>query len=58
MITHPWFWILCLFLVPLLAALVVSLFVRKRGISANAVLAWFVIVCWIGALAVILSQVL
>ncbi|WP_313341081.1 hypothetical protein [Stenotrophomonas sp.] len=55
--THPWFWILSLFLVPLLAALVVSLFIRRRGISANAVLAWFVIVCWIGALAAILSQV-
>ncbi|MFL9585172.1 hypothetical protein [Stenotrophomonas sp. AB1(2024)] len=58
MVSHPWFWILALFLVPLLAALVVSLLVRKRGISANAVLAWFVLVCWIGALAVILSQVL
>lgn len=55
---HSWFWILCLFLVPLVAALAVSLAVRKRGISANAVLAWFVLVCWIGALAVILSQVL
>jgi len=38
---HPWFWFLCLFIVPLVA-----------------VLAWFVLVCWIGALAVILSQVL
>jgi hypothetical protein len=55
--THPWFWILSLFLVPLLAALVVSLLIRRRGIGANAVLAWFVIVCWIGALAAILSQV-
>jgi hypothetical protein len=54
---HPWFWILSLFLVPLIAALVVSLCIRRRGIGANAVLAWFVIVCWIGALAVILTQV-
>ncbi len=53
---HPWIWCLALFLVPLVAALVVSLLVRKRGITANAVLAWFVLVCWIGALAVILSQ--
>jgi pheromone shutdown protein TraB len=55
---HPWFWILALFLVPLLAALVVSLFTRKRGISTNAVLAWFVIVCWVGALGAILAQVM
>lgn len=55
--THPWAWILSLFLLPLLAALVVSLLVRHRGLGANGVLAWFVLVCWIGALAVILSQV-
>lgn len=55
---HPWLWFLALFLVPLIAALIVSLLVRKRGITANAVLAWFVLVCWIGALGVILSQVL
>lgn len=56
--SHPWIWILSLFLVPLLAALVVSLLVRRRGITANAVLAWFVIVCWLGALGVILAQVM
>lgn len=56
--SHPWIWILSLFVLPLLAALVVSLLVRHRGIGANAVLAWFVIVCWFGALGVILSQVL
>ncbi|MCD9085338.1 hypothetical protein [Stenotrophomonas sp. SY1] len=54
---HPLIWIISLFLVPMLAALVVSLLVRHRGISANAVLAWFVITCWIGALGVILAQV-
>lgn len=55
---HPWAWIISLFALPLLAALIVSLLVRHRGLSANAVLTWFVIVCWCGALAVILSQVL
>ncbi|MBU2050145.1 MULTISPECIES: hypothetical protein [Gammaproteobacteria] len=54
---HPLVWIVSLFVLPLVAALVLSLFVRHRGISANAVLAWFVIVCWCGALGVILSQV-
>ncbi|WP_411851153.1 hypothetical protein ACLB90_00670 [Stenotrophomonas sp. LGBM10] len=56
--SHPWIWILSLFFVPLLAAVGVSLLVRHRGIGANAVLTWFVIVCWVGALGVILSQVL
>jgi len=42
---HPLVWIVSLFVLPLVAALVLSLFVRYRGISANAVLAWFVIVC-------------
>ncbi|MGE8217715.1 hypothetical protein D3C87_580820 [compost metagenome] len=56
--SHPWAWILSLFALPLLAALVVSLVVRHRGLGANAVLTWFVIVCWVGALGVILSQVL
>lgn len=55
---HPWLWIISLFVVPVLGALVVSLLVRKRGLSANAVLAWFVLVCWCGALAVILLQVM
>ncbi|WNH47171.1 hypothetical protein PDM28_10660 [Stenotrophomonas aracearum] len=55
---HPWLWFLALFLVPLIGALVVSRLVRKRGLTANGVLAWFVLVCWIGALGVILSQVL
>ncbi len=54
---HPWIWIITLFVLPLLAALVVNLLVRHRGISSNAVLAWFVIVCWVGAIGVILSQV-
>lgn len=54
---HPGIWMLGLFLVPVLAALVVSLLVRRRGLGTNAVLAWFVIVCWIGALGVILAQV-
>lgn len=54
---HPWFWVLSLFLVPLLAALVVSVVVRHRGLSANAVLTWFVLVCWCAAVGVILSQV-
>lgn len=54
---HPWLWMAALFLVPLVAALVVSLIVRKRGLRANAVLAWFVLVCWIGALTVIWLQV-
>ncbi|MBJ7515239.1 MAG: hypothetical protein JHC82_02970 [Stenotrophomonas sp.] len=48
---------LALFLVPVLAALVVSLLVRRRGLGTNVVLSWFVIVCWIGALGVILAQV-
>lgn len=55
---HPWIWMVSLFLVPLLAALVVSLLVRHRGIGANAVLAWCVIACWVGALGVVLSQVM
>lgn len=54
---HPWLWMSALFVVPLLAALVVSLIVHKRGLRANAVLAWFVLVCWIGALTVIWLQV-
>lgn len=56
--SHPWLWILSLFVLPLLAALAVSLLVRHRGLGANAVLTWFVLVCWVGALAVILSQVM
>lgn len=54
---HPGIWMLALFLVPVLAALVVSLLVRRRGLGTNVVLSWFVIVCWIGALGVILAQV-
>lgn len=55
---HPWLWMASLFLVPVLGALVVSLLVRRRGLSANAVLTWFVLVCWVGALTAILLQVL
>jgi len=47
-----------LFVVPLVIALLVNFFVRKRrGIASNAVLAWLVIVCWITALTWILQQV-
>jgi hypothetical protein len=55
----PW-WVgpTALFVVPLIVALLVNLFVRhRRGIASNAVLAWFVIVCWITAVTWILKQV-
>jgi hypothetical protein len=53
-----WVWPVALFVLPLLVALLVNIFVRhRRGIASNAVLAWFVIVCWISALTYILRQV-
>ncbi|HBK47648.1 MAG TPA: hypothetical protein DDZ67_14705 [Xanthomonadaceae bacterium] len=54
-----WIWPAGLFALPLLAGLLINLFVRhRRGISSNVVLTWFVIVCWISALALILGKVL
>lgn len=53
---HPWFWVISLFVVPLVAALVVSLAVRHRGLTANAVLTWFVLVCWCAAVGIILVK--
>lgn len=53
-----WVGPLVLFVLPLLVALLINRFVRhRRGIASNAVLAWFVIVCWITALTWILRQV-
>jgi len=53
-----WVGPLALFVVPLVIALLVNIFVRKRrGLASNAVLAWLVIVCWITALTWILRQV-
>lgn len=54
---HPWFWVISLFVVPLVAALAVSLVVRHRGLTANAVLTWFVLVCWCAAVGIILVKV-
>ncbi|HEY0334746.1 MAG TPA: hypothetical protein VGC74_13700 [Stenotrophomonas sp.] len=53
-----WVGPLALFVVPLVVALLINIFVRhRRGIASNAVLAWFVIVCWISAVTIILRQV-
>ncbi|WP_372012431.1 hypothetical protein [Pseudoxanthomonas sp. 10H] len=53
-----WVLPLALFLVPLLVALVVNrLFHKRSGIASIWVLAWFVTVCWVFALVVILRQV-
>jgi hypothetical protein len=53
-----WVLPLALFLVPLLVALVVNrVFRNRRGIASIWVLAWFVTVCWIFAVVVILRQV-
>ena len=53
-----WVLPLALFVVPLLVALGVNRLVRRRrGIASNWVLAWFVTVCWVFALVVILRQV-
>ena len=48
---------LLLFVVPLLVAVVVNRLFRHRRTNPNFVLAWFVIVCWISAVVVILRQV-
>ncbi|GAB3514417.1 hypothetical protein MNQ95_02030 [Pseudoxanthomonas daejeonensis] len=49
---------LALFVVPLLVALVINrLYGHRRGIASIWVLAWFVTVCWIFAIVVILRQV-
>jgi hypothetical protein len=53
-----WVLPLALFLVPLLVALAVNrLFRGRRGFASIWVLAWFVTVCWVFALVVILRQV-
>ncbi|MBO9715492.1 MAG: hypothetical protein J7507_01455 [Pseudoxanthomonas sp.] len=53
-----WVLPLALFVVPLLVALVVNrLFRGRRGIASIWVLTWFVTVCWVFALVVILRQV-
>jgi ABC-type sugar transport system permease subunit len=53
-----WVLPLALFLVPLLVALVVNrLFRGRRSVASIWVLAWFVTVCWVFALVVILRQV-
>ncbi|WP_024869280.1 hypothetical protein [Pseudoxanthomonas suwonensis] len=47
-----------LFVVPLLVALAVNRLARnRRGLASGWVLAWFVTVCWIFAIVVILRQV-
>ena len=52
-----WILPLALFVLPLLAALAVNrLFRHRRGLNQGWVLAWFVAVCWIFALVVILRQ--
>ena len=48
---------LALFLVPLAVAVLVNRMFRHRPTNPNFVLAWFVVVCWISALAVIWRQV-
>ncbi|KAF1690385.1 hypothetical protein [Pseudoxanthomonas koreensis] len=52
-----WVLPLALFVVPLLVVVVVNRLFRHRRTNPNWVLAWFVAVCWISALAVIWRQV-
>ncbi|AKC85894.1 hypothetical protein [Pseudoxanthomonas suwonensis] len=52
-------WVLptAMFVVPVLVAVVVNRLFRHRRTNPNFVLAWFVAVCWIFAVVVILRQV-
>ncbi|MCW4453329.1 hypothetical protein OK348_00745 [Flavobacterium sp. MXW15] len=57
--SHLWLWALLLFVVPPLLVAAVNRLVRKRRVfDVNLLLAWFVAVCWLFAIGVILLAVL